>query len=550
MPRIVRWIAPVCVALALSLSIHAQDHAKTNPEAREIFQQLIEINTTDSIGNVTRAAEAMAQRLLSAGFPEKDVIVAGPNDRKKNLVARFRGTGKKKPILFIGHLDVVEARREDWTTDPFQFIEQDGFFYGRGTQDMKEGDAILIANFVRLKREGFVPDRDLILALTADEEGGDSNGVDWLLKEHRDWIDAEYCINLDGGEFEKLKGKSVLAGLQASEKVYADFQFETANPGGHSSVPGPQNAIYELAAALTKLQSFSFPVKISEITRNYFEHSATLTSGQLAADLRGAAKVPPDTEAIKRLSANPYYNSLLHTTCVATMLSGGHAPNALPQTARANVNCRIFPGEDPEEVRNTLERVVADARVKITVVPEKTSDGKLIPIVAVPPSSLLPEVTSALERTLASMWPGVPVVPSMSTGATDGKYLRIAGIPTYGISCMFFDMEDHRSHGKDERVGVQDFYDGVEFGYRFLKALSMETEVLGKFPEWRDFPHLFSYGPGNEEVLGTYMYLDLTPVGRNENGPNHNLSDCVSNIALRVKLLAVPRLRIIAKSWN
>jgi acetylornithine deacetylase/succinyl-diaminopimelate desuccinylase-like protein len=388
------------------------------------------------------------------------------------MVARFRGTGQKKPILFIGHLDVVEARREDWTTDPFQFVEKDGYFYGRGTQDMKEGDALLVETFMRLKREGFAPDRDLILALTADEEGGDYNGVDWLLKEHKDWIDAEYCINLDGGEFEKLKGKRVLAGLQASEKVYADFQFETLNPGGHSSVPGAENAIYELSAALLRVQAFSFPVKISDITRNYFAHAATLTAGTLAEDLREVAKQPPDAAAVKRLSTIPYYNSLLHTTCVATMLSGGHAPNALPQKARANVNCRIFPGDDPEEVRRTLEKVAADAKVKVTVVPEKTADGKLIPIVAVPPSPLLPEVTAALEKTLATMWPGLPVVPSMSTGATDGKYLRIAGMPTYGIACMFFDMEDQRAHGKDERVGVEDFYDGVEFTYRFVKTLA------------------------------------------------------------------------------
>lgn len=472
MNRTLGAAALLCGAVSCPAPLRAQNGHAVNMEARAIFQQLIETNTSDSAGSVTKASEAMAQRLLAAGFSEKDVVVAGPNERKKNLVARYHGSGQRKPILFIGHLDVVEARREDWTTDPYQFIEKDGFFYGRGTQDMKEGDAILIESFLRLKREGFVPDRDLILALTADEEGGDFNGIDWLIKQHRDWIDAEFCINLDGGEFEKLKGKRVLAGLQASEKVYADFQFETSNPGGHSSVPGPENAIYELAAALLKLQAFSFPVNISEITRNYFARSAALTSGQLSADLRGVAKEPPDQEAIKRLSSNAYYNSLLHTTCVATMLSGGHAPNALPQKARANVNCRIFPGEDPENIRKTLEHVVADSKLSVTVVPEKTADGHLIPIVAVPPSPLLPEVTNALDRTLATMWPGVPIVPTMSTGASDGKYLRIAGIPTYGIACMFFDMEDHRSHGKDERVGVQDFYDGVEFGYRFLRTLS------------------------------------------------------------------------------
>jgi acetylornithine deacetylase/succinyl-diaminopimelate desuccinylase-like protein len=424
------------------------------------------------VGDVTKAAEAMAKRFRNDGFPDQDVIVAGPNVRKKNLVVRLRGTGQRRPVLFIGHLDVVEARREDWTTDPFQFIEQDGFFYGRGTRDMKEGDAILVSTLLRLKREGFKPDRDLIVALTADEEGGNFNGIDWLLKEHRDWIDAEYCVNLDGGDFERFQGQPVLAGLQASEKVYVDFQFETTNPGGHSSSPGPDNAIYELAAALLKLQKFSFPVQMNEVTRTYFRDSAKLSSGALADDFRGAAQDPPNPVAIQHLSAIPYYNSMLHTTCVATLLTGGHAPNALPQMARATVNCRIFPGEDPQEVRKTLQRVADDPKVNITVIPEKTADGKLIPIVAVPPSPLLPEVTSALNQTVSTMWPGLPVVPTMSIGATDGKFLRIAGIPTYGISCMFFDMEDDRSHGKDERVGVADFYDGVEFGYRFMKVLA------------------------------------------------------------------------------
>lgn len=472
MKRTVVRALVICGLAPFLQLVRAQDRSQTDQEARAIFQQLIEINTTESSGNVTVAAEAMAKRLLEAGFPEKDVIVAGPNPRKKNLVARYRGTGKRPPVLFIGHLDVVEARREDWSMDPFRFIEQDGNFYGRGTRDMKAGDAILVMSFIRLKREDYQSDRDLIVALTADEETGDSNGIDWLLKEHRDWINAEYCINLDGGEFERLKGQHGLAGLQASEKVYADYQFETTNPGGHSSVPGPDNAIYELAAALTKLEKFSFPVHINEITRQYFSQSAGFTFGSLAGDLRGAAQQPPNQSAIQHLSAIPYYNALLRTTCVATMLSGGHAPNALPQSARANVNCRIFPGDDPEEVRKTLERVVADPEVKITIVPDKTSDGRLIPVVAVPPSPLQPELTSALEGTLATMWSGMQVVPTMSTGATDGKYLRIAGIPTFGIACMFFDMEDDRSHGKDERVGVQDFYDGVEFGYRFMKTLS------------------------------------------------------------------------------
>src|SRR5690348_6309175 len=287
----------------------AQSPDPADQLARDIFKQLIEINTTDSVGSVTTAAEAMAQRLRAAGFSENDLHVAGPNDRKKNLVVRLKGTGKRKPVLFIGHLDVVEALRSDWSMDPFEFIEKDDFFYGRGTEDMKEGDAFLVTNFNRLKKDIFQPDRDLILALTADEEGGSANGVDWLLKQHRDWIDAEYCINLDGGEFEKENGKRILAAIQASEKVYADFQFESLNPGGHSSVPTPDNAIYHLAGALARLQSFSFPLHLNEITRNYFGRTAALTSGQESADMKAVAKEPPDPASVGRLSENAYYNS-------------------------------------------------------------------------------------------------------------------------------------------------------------------------------------------------------------------------------------------------
>ena len=471
-----RWMLPLCLIASCApivlAQVQAQGPEQTKQLALEIFKQLIEINTTDSVGNVTTAAEAMAKRLRDGGFSENDIKVAGPNDRKKNIVVRFQGTGKRKPILFIGHLDVVEARREDWTTNPFEFIEKDGYFYGRGTEDMKEGDAILVTNFIRLRKEGFQPDRDLILAMTADEEGGSSNGMDWLLKEHRGWIEAEYCINLDAGEFEKSKNNRLLAGIQASEKVYVDYQFESLNPGGHSSVPSPDNAIYHLAGALARLQSFAFPFKISEITRNYFERTAALTTGQISADLKAVAKQPPDVTAVQHLSAVPYYNSLLHTTCVATMLSGGHAPNALPQTARANVNCRIFPGEDPQEILKTLERVANDPKVRVSIVAQFAPDGKQVPVVPVPPSPLLPEVTQAMEKTLAAAWPGVPLIATMSTGATDGKYTRIAGIPTYGISCMFFEMNDSRAHGKDERVGVQDFYDGVEFNYKLIWELS------------------------------------------------------------------------------
>jgi len=471
--RVWIWLgAALLTSMLTTNGAAAQTQTEYQQLAHDIIRQLIEINTTDSVGNVTTAAEAMAKRLREAGFDEKDIQIAGPRDNKKNLIVRYHGTGARKPVLFIGHLDVVEARREDWTTDPFVFVEKDGYFYGRGAEDMKSGDALLVTSFIRLRKEGYVPDRDLILALTADEEGGTANGVDWLLKTHRDWIDAEYSINLDGGEFEKDKDKRLLAGLQASEKVYVDYQLESLNPGGHSSIPSPDNAIYHLSVALGKLQNFSFPVNMSEITRNYFLKTAALSSGQNAIDMRAAAKEPPDPAAIARLSQVPYFNSLLHTTCVATMLTGGHAPNALPQMARANVNCRIFPGEEPEAVRKTLEKLLADPKVTVTIVPVKAADGTLVPQVSVPASPLLEEVVQAEEKTVDSLWPRLPVVPTMSTGASDGRYLRIAGIPTYGIACMFFELDDNRAHGKDERIEAKDFYDGVEVSYRLIKNLS------------------------------------------------------------------------------
>jgi acetylornithine deacetylase/succinyl-diaminopimelate desuccinylase-like protein len=470
------WMKPVWLCLIASLLSTGYSAAQAAPEyqklAHEIFKELIEINTTDSVGNVTTASEAMAKRFRAAGFDEKDIQIAGPRDNKKNVVLRYHGSGARQPILFVGHLDVVEARREDWTSDPFQFLEKDGYFYGRGAEDMKSGDALLVTNFIRLKKEGYLPDRDLILALTADEEGGTANGVDWLLKTHRDWIEAEYSINLDGGEFEKDKDKRLLAGLQASEKVYVDYQFEALNPGGHSSVPSPDNAIYRLSDALARLRGFSFPVSMSEITRNYFLKTAALSSGQTAADMRAVAKTPPDPAAVARLSQVLYFNSLLHTTCVATMLTGGHAPNALPQMARANVNCRIIPGEEPEAIRATLEKVAADSAVKVTMVPVIAPDGSHVPQVGVPPSPLLPEVVQAEEKTVHSFWPGLPVVSTMSTGASDGRYLRLAGIPTYGIACMFYELDDNRAHGKDERIGVKDFDEGVEVNYQLIRNLS------------------------------------------------------------------------------
>lgn len=458
--------------LLIALPARGQSPEEVKTLAREIFKELIEINTTDSVGNVTTAAEAMAKRLREAGFPEADVFVAGPAERKKNVIARIHGSGKRRPVLFLAHLDVVEARREDWTTDPFQFVEKDGRFYGRGTIDIKDGDAILVTNFIRLKKEGFQPDRDLILALTADEEGGGKNGVEWLLNHHREWIDAEYCVNLDGGEFMSEHGKKLYAAVQASEKVYADFQLEVRNSGGHSSRPTRDNAIYRLAEGLARLGEFAFPVELNEITRAMLERSAGFHTGQEAADMKAVAQTPPDEAAVARLSGNPFYNAILRTTCVATRLDAGHANNALPQRARANVNCRILPGQDPGQIRETLVRVLADPQISVSLVEQRNADGKPIAPMRVPPSPLRPDIMNALESAVHSMWPGLPVLPVMDTGASDGKYLRMNGIPTYGISGVFLDLDNRRAHGQDENVRAEDFFDGVVFNYRLIKALS------------------------------------------------------------------------------
>lgn len=431
--------------------------------ARDIFRELIEINTTLTVGS-TKAAEAMAARLRTAGFPESDIHVVGPQPQHMNLVVRYRGRGVIRPILFIAHLDVVEALRQDWSFDPFTFLEKDGYFYGRGTTDVKCEDADLVANLIRLKQEGFVPNRDIIVALTEDEENGDANGVQWLLANHRDMIDADYCINPDGGGGEIKNGKHVVMDFQTSEKLYSDYRLEVTNKGGHSSLPLKDNAIYRLAGALTRLAAFDFPVRLNETTRLFFERSAGQETGQTRSDLMAIAKTPLDTAAANRLAqSSAHYNALMRTTCVATMLSGGHAENALPQSARANVNCRMLPDDTPENVMATLKSVIADTQVTITCLQAPTW---------APLSPLRKDVMEPLERLTASMWPGVGVTPIMSTGGTDGKYLRLAGIPVYGLSGMFADMDDVRAHGRDERLGVKEFYEGVDFMYRFIKVLT------------------------------------------------------------------------------
>jgi acetylornithine deacetylase/succinyl-diaminopimelate desuccinylase-like protein len=460
-----------------SCCVHAAalDEA-TRRLSRDIFKQLIEINTTDSVGSTTDAANAMAKRLLDAGFPADDITVLGPNARKGNLVVRFRGAGAHKPFLIIGHLDVVEARRSDWTTDPFQFVEKDGYFYGRGTQDMKVSDAIAVTTLIRLKKEGFRPDRDVILALTADEEGGTSNGVDWLLKNHRELIDAEFALNPDAGGVELEDGKPLDVMVEATEKLYADFQLTSLNPGGHSSLPSPDNAIYHIADALGRLQHAPFPFELNAVTRAYFERMAAIEHGQTAADIKAILETPPDANAVARLSQDAHYNSTMRTTCVATMLSGGHAPNALPQSAQSNVNCRILPGHSPEEVRQALIGIFADPKVSVRFV--EPSTGKAVdtaPLkVALPPPPPRPDVMKPLERITDEMWPGAPVIPEMETGASDSIYTMAAGIPSYGINGVAIERSDVRAHGKDERVLATAFYNGVDFYYRYLKALTSE----------------------------------------------------------------------------
>jgi acetylornithine deacetylase/succinyl-diaminopimelate desuccinylase-like protein len=455
------------------MAVAAADRQDPHELARGLFKQLVEIKTTESGLGSTPAAEAMAQRLREGGFAAEDVQVVGPGGRKQNLVARLKGNGRKRPVLLIGHLDVVEARREEWTVDPFVFLEKDGYFYGRGTQDMKDGVAIMVTTLLRYRSEGYRPDRDIILALTADEEGGTANGVDWLLKNRRDLVDAEFVLNHDGGGVTLEKGRAVQVDLTASEKGYADFDLTVTNPGGHSSVPPRENAIYSLARALDRISAHDFAFELNNVTRAYFEHVAKRSYAERAATIRGVLQTPPDAAALQQLSEDPIDNAIVRTTCVATRLEGGHANNALPQTARANVNCRILPGHSPEEVRQELVQVVADPAVKVryyNFLTEKLDE--VAPNVrGYAPPPLRPDVLKPLEKMAGKMWPGAPVVPSMAVGASDSVYTNAAGLPTYMVSGSALARDDFRAHGQDERIGVQSFYKSVDFFYDYLKAV-------------------------------------------------------------------------------
>ena len=476
MQRSVLWLLLVVLAGAIALAGvgsqpgFAWQFAPHEQLARDIYAELIALRSTADMPESTKAAaEAMAKRLIDAGFPRRDVQVVSPYPDLGSLVARYRGHAPgggaptKRPVMLMAHIDVVDALRSDWSFEPFELREIDGYFYGRGTDDNKAGAAHIVANFIRLRQEGFVPDRDFIAVLTADEETS-SDSIEYLVGERRDLVDAAFAINSDAGGGELKDGRPNIFNVQAAEKVYLTFQLATTNPGGHSSRPRPDNAIYDLTMGLARLSEFVFPVQLSEVSRTYFERSAQFETGQRAADMRAVAQDPPDLEAAARLSrASPFYNAVLHTTCVATRLAAGHADNALPQTAQATVNCRLLPGQSADGVEATLHEVLGNPEISITRVNRPTPSD---------PLPLTEEIMGAIEPIVADMWPGVPVIPTMSTGATDGLYVRNAGIPVYGLSAIFGDPDDARAHGKDERVGVKEFFDAQEFWYRMLKALA------------------------------------------------------------------------------
>jgi acetylornithine deacetylase/succinyl-diaminopimelate desuccinylase-like protein len=435
---------------------------------RDIYKQLVEINSAVTTGNVTTAALAMAQRFREAGIPESDIFVGGALPHKHNVVARLRGRpgSTRKPILLLAHLDVVEALKADWSgdLDPFVFTERDGYWYGRGTADDKAMAAIFVANVFRMKREGYVPDRDIIIALTADEEGGPANGVDWLLKNHPEKVDAALVINEGGGGVHN-QGKYFLQSVQATEKVFANMTLRVTNRGGHSSVPRPDNAITSLADALSKVGRHKFPIQLNEVTREFFTNTALIETPEMGRAMRALVANPNDAAAIAVVTADPRYNSMLRTTCVATLLKGGHAENALPQLAEANVNCRMFPGNTAEQTRVALERAIADTNVKVI--------AEFAARPPEPPSPLLPEVMNPVKQITREMFGNIPVIPTMSTGATDSRYFRQRNVPAFGVSGLFSDPAvDSRAHGRDERMRIQSFYEGQEFLYRLTKALT------------------------------------------------------------------------------
>ena len=466
-----RWAVLLGLACVAAAGATRADSVRA-PAARELLKELVEINSTHAHGS-TEAAKALAAWFLAAGFAPRDVTFLAPADHpsKGNLIVRLHGRGRGGPILYIGHLDVVEARPEDWNYDPFKLTEQDGWLYGRGVIDMKGQDAAMAVSLVRLQQESFHPARDLIVAFTADEEaGGDANGVSWLLATHRDLIDAQLVVNPDGGEAGMKQGRKLYVAVQTSEKDFLTFGLESTDKGGHSSRPTADNPIYRLAAALTRLSLYRFPVHISETTRQYFARRAELETGQVQADMRAVGMGSADQAALERLSAVVETNIMLRTTCTATRIEGGHAENALPQRARATLQCRVMPGESPDSVQAALQSALADPLVAVSTITPATPS---------PESPLSPSLVRSVEEVVHGIWPQVIVLPEMSPGASDSRYTRTLGLPSYGIDAMFDDLDDGRAHGRDERIGVRAFDQEVEFTYRLMKALAQSPALAG-----------------------------------------------------------------------
>jgi acetylornithine deacetylase/succinyl-diaminopimelate desuccinylase-like protein len=457
--------ALVCAAALLMGAAPASNlpPADNQKLAHDIFAEIVAIRSVHDVGT-RKVADALAARLKAAGFTDVRELADPQYPHQVNVVTRLKGKGKGKPILWYGHEDVVEAKPEDWSLPPFKLTEKDGYFYGRGTSDMKDQVAAVAAAFIRLKKEGFVPDRDIIVAFTADEEVGEKqDGLWYLLRAHRDLIDAEMLINPDGSSGEIESGRRLDYGLQTSEKTYVTYTLEVTNRGGHSSQPRRDNPIYALARGLARLEKFQFPFKTNATTRLYFSRMAAMNKGQTRADMMAVSKDKIDTAAAARMARDVPLNSILHSTCVATMLAAGHQENALAQRAQATVQCRIMPDETVEGTKATLEKVLADPAITVSV------HGL---VTVAPESPPTPALVSSVEKVVHSMWPGVPVIPQMSAGASDSIFSRNAGIPSYGLSGAWEDIHDGRAHGRDERREMGSFYESVEFTYRLMKELS------------------------------------------------------------------------------
>jgi acetylornithine deacetylase/succinyl-diaminopimelate desuccinylase-like protein len=463
-----RIVTLLLLASALTgVAAPAEPRSQDPALAREILRELVDTRSTHDIGT-TNVARKVQARLIAAGFAPDDARLLIPTDQPLagNVVARLHGRAKGGAVLYLCHLDVVAANPEDWTRDPFHLTEDGGWLYGRGTIDMKGQDAAVLAALLRLKSEGFIPAHDIIVAFTAGEESGDErNGVEWLLKEHRDLLDADLVINPDGGEAGMKGGRRLYVAVQTSEKMSMAFQAEVTDKGGHSSRPTAGNPIYRLSEGLARLSTFSFPVHLTDTTREYFKRRAAMEPDATRSDMRAVAKTPPDPAALERLSAAVETNILLRTTCTATQIEGGHAQNALPQRARATLQCRIVPGESQDSVRDTLARVLDDPTIQLSVLTAATPS---------PESPLCGNIIPTVEQVAHALWPEVVILPEMSGGATDSKYTRLAGIPSYGIDGMFDDLDDSRAHGRDERISVAAFGQEVTFTYRLMRAISRQ----------------------------------------------------------------------------